>query len=43
MARKAPIVEPRDSHDQAASVFGDFTGEISGDVWIVGVQANYRF
>ncbi|AYV20581.1 outer membrane protein transport protein [Vibrio mediterranei] len=43
MARKASINEPRDISDSEAAMFGDFTGEISGDVWIVGVQANYRF
>ncbi|MFA0441709.1 aromatic hydrocarbon degradation protein [Vibrio sp. 10N.286.49.C2] len=43
MARTASINEPRDSSDDEAAAFGDFTGEISGDVWIVGIQANYRF
>ncbi|MGR5093841.1 outer membrane protein transport protein [Vibrio maritimus] len=44
MARKASISEPRDESDQdAADLFGEFVGEISGDVWIAGIQANYRF
>ncbi|MFA0086155.1 outer membrane protein transport protein [Vibrio sp. 10N.261.51.F12] len=44
MARTASISEPRDSSDEeAALLFGNFEGEISGDVWIAGIQANYRF
>ncbi|XCD15277.1 outer membrane protein transport protein [Vibrio sp. CB1-14] len=43
MARDASIVEPRDKLDESAAVFGTFEGEISGDVWIAGIQANYRF
>ncbi|MCW8347617.1 outer membrane protein transport protein [Vibrio sp. ZSDZ65] len=43
MARTASITEPRDHSDDQAAQFGNFTGEISGDVWIAGIQANYRF
>lgn len=35
MARSAPIKE--------SGTFYDFEGEMSGDVWIAGIQANYRF
>lgn len=35
MARTAPIKE--------TGVVYDFEGEMSGDVWIAGIQANYRF
>ncbi|MEK6171622.1 hypothetical protein WI645_12550 [Vibrio cholerae] len=36
--------EPRDASDQtAAAIGGAFTGNVSGNVWLIGVQANYRF
>jgi long-chain fatty acid transport protein len=43
MARDASIIEPRDELDEKVEAFGTFVGEISGDVWIAGIQANYRF
>ncbi|MGV2989500.1 outer membrane protein transport protein [Vibrio sp. E150_011] len=44
MARTATIDEPRVPSDGLADMlYGGFTGEISGDVWIAGIQANYRF
>ncbi|GAL23132.1 long-chain fatty acid transport protein [Vibrio maritimus] len=43
MARDASITEPRDELDEKVEAFGTFVGEISGDVWIAGIQANYRF
>lgn len=45
-AKDAPVKEPRDgiSSDQKGSEFGgDFEGETTGNVWLVGVQASYRF
>lgn len=43
-AKKASLYEPRDSSDeQAAAIGGAFTGEVTGHVWLVGVQASYRF
>jgi long-chain fatty acid transport protein len=29
--------------DEAALFGGEFDGETTGNVWLVGVQANYRF
>ncbi|EEN99128.1 outer membrane protein transport protein [Vibrio cholerae] len=43
-AKDATINEPRDASDQtAAAIGGAFTGNVSGNVWLIGVQANYRF
>ncbi|KKA44405.1 outer membrane protein transport protein [Salinivibrio sp. KP-1] len=47
-AKDAPVKEPRDgidslSEDAAAQAFGSFEGETTGNVWLVGVQASYRF
>ncbi|AXY00611.1 aromatic hydrocarbon degradation protein [Vibrio alfacsensis] len=43
-AKDAPISEPRDSSDNAAAAFGGkFEGEVTGNVWLIGVQANYTF
>ncbi|EGR3961173.1 aromatic hydrocarbon degradation protein [Vibrio cholerae] len=43
-AKDATINEPRDASDQtAAAIGGAFTGYVSGNVWLIGVQANYRF
>lgn len=44
-AKDASINEPRGYADDntAAAVGGTFVGETTGNVWIVGVQANYRF
>ncbi|GIC21704.1 outer membrane protein transport protein [Vibrio cholerae] len=42
--KDATINEPRDASDQtAAAIGGAFTGNVSGNVWLIGVQANYRF
>lgn len=44
IAKDASIQEPRDSSDQeAAAIGGAFNGEVSGNVWLIGVQANYTF
>lgn len=45
IAKDAPITESRgyESDDAAQAVGGQFTGETTGNVWLVGVQANYRF
>ncbi len=43
-AKDATINEPRDASAQtAAAIGGAFTGNVSGNVWLIGVQANYRF
>lgn len=43
-AKDAPISEPRDASDNEAAVFGGaFEGEVTGNVWLIGVQANYTF
>ncbi|EOX1578629.1 outer membrane protein transport protein [Vibrio cholerae] len=43
-AKDATINEPRDASDQtSAAIGGAFTGNVSGNVWLIGVQANYRF
>ncbi|EJO2017817.1 outer membrane protein transport protein [Vibrio vulnificus] len=45
IAKDAPIKESRGySSDEAAqAVGGQFVGETTGNVWLIGVQANYRF
>ncbi len=45
IAKDAPITESRgySSDDTAEAVGGQFVGETTGSVWLVGVQANYRF
>ncbi len=45
-AKDASVKEPRDgiTSDKDGSDFGgDFEGETTGNVWLVGVQASYRF
>ncbi|MGL5430347.1 MAG: outer membrane protein transport protein [Vibrio sp.] len=44
-AKNAQITESRgyDSDDKAQLLGGKFSGGISGNVWLIGVQANYRF
>ncbi|OOE59864.1 aromatic hydrocarbon degradation protein [Salinivibrio sp. ML323] len=47
-AKDAPVKEPRDginseSEQNAEARFGKFEGETTGNVWLVGVQASYRF
>lgn len=43
-AKDASINEPRDASDMMSSMIGGaFNGNVSGNVWLVGVQANYRF
>lgn len=43
-AKDAPISEPRDASDNEAAAFGGaFEGEVTGNVWLIGVQANYKF
>ncbi|WP_070963763.1 outer membrane protein transport protein [Vibrio sonorensis] len=45
MAKDASIKESRgyDSDDSAEKVGGQFVGTTTGNVWLIGVQANYRF
>nr|WP_321282094.1 outer membrane protein transport protein [uncultured Vibrio sp.] len=45
IAKDAPITESRgyDSDDTAEQVGGQFVGETTGNVWLIGLQANYRF
>ena len=45
IAKDAPITESRgyDSDDTAQQVGGQFVGETTGNVWLIGLQANYRF
>ncbi|KJY83090.1 aromatic hydrocarbon degradation protein [Vibrio galatheae] len=45
IAKDAPITESRgySSDDQAQAVAGQFVGEVSGSIWLIGVQANYVF
>ncbi|CAH7087933.1 Aromatic hydrocarbon degradation protein [Vibrio chagasii] len=45
IAKDAPITESRGyaSDDAAEAVGGQFVGTTTGNVWLVGVQANYRF
>ncbi|WP_278182523.1 outer membrane protein transport protein [Vibrio misgurnus] len=44
-AKNAQITESRgyDSDNDAQLLGGKFSGGISGNVWLIGVQANYRF
>ncbi|CAB1241546.1 TPA: outer membrane protein transport protein [Vibrio cholerae] len=43
-AKDATVNEPRDASDQAAAqVGGAFNADVTGNVWLIGVQANYRF
>ena len=44
-AKDAPITESRGyaSDDAAEAVGGQFIGTTTGNVWLVGIQANYRF
>ncbi|OOE64436.1 outer membrane protein transport protein [Salinivibrio kushneri] len=47
-AKDAPVKEARDginseSEQNAEALFGKFEGETTGNVWLVGVQASYRF
>ncbi|MEZ9267125.1 outer membrane protein transport protein [Vibrio splendidus] len=45
IAKDAPITESRGyaSDDAAEAVGGQFIGTTTGNVWLVGIQANYRF
>ncbi|HDM8177156.1 TPA: outer membrane protein transport protein [Vibrio harveyi] len=45
IAKDAPITESRgyESDDKAEDVGGKFVGETTGNVWLIGVQANYKF
>lgn len=45
IAKDAPITESRGyaSDDAAEAVGGKFVGTTTGNVWLVGIQANYRF
>ncbi|HAS6359968.1 TPA: outer membrane protein transport protein [Vibrio vulnificus] len=45
IAKDAPIKESRgyESDDKAQAIGGQFVGETTGNVWLIGVQANYRF
>lgn len=45
IAKDAPITESRgyDSDNTAEQVGGQFVGETTGNVWLIGLQANYRF
>ncbi|MDE1311547.1 outer membrane protein transport protein [Vibrio sp. SA48] len=45
LAKDAPIIESRGyaSDDAAENIGGQFVGTTTGNVWIIGVQANYRF
>jgi len=45
IAKDAPITESRgyESDNEAQGIAGSFNGETTGNVWLVGVQANYRF
>lgn len=43
-AKDATINEPRDASDAtSAQIGGAFNGEVTGNVWLIGAQANYRF
>ena len=44
-AKDAPITESRgyESDDKAQAIGGEFVGETTGNVWLIGVQANYTF
>ncbi|MCY9845635.1 outer membrane protein transport protein [Vibrio caribbeanicus] len=45
IAKDASIKESRGyaSDDTAQALGGEFTGEVSGNIWLVGLQANYLF
>ncbi|MDD9174603.1 outer membrane protein transport protein [Aliivibrio sp. S2TY2] len=45
IAKDAPITESRgyESDNEAQAIGGSFNGETTGSVWLLGVQANYRF
>lgn len=45
LAKDAPITESRGyaSDDAAEAVGGQFVGTTTGNVWLLGIQANYRF
>ncbi|MGO2320834.1 MAG: outer membrane protein transport protein, partial [Vibrio toranzoniae] len=45
IAKDAAITESRGyaSDDTAEAVGGQFVGTTTGNVWLVGIQANYRF
>ncbi|HAS6349848.1 TPA: aromatic hydrocarbon degradation protein [Vibrio vulnificus] len=45
IAKDASIEESRgyESDDKAQAIGGKFVGETTGNVWLIGVQANYRF
>ncbi|MGR5419842.1 outer membrane protein transport protein [Vibrio sp. PNB22_4_1] len=45
IAKDAPITESRgyESDDKAQDVGGKFVGETTGSIWLIGVQANYKF
>ncbi|MGR5528670.1 outer membrane protein transport protein [Vibrio alfacsensis] len=45
IAKDAPITESRgyESDDKAEDIGGKFVGETTGSVWLIGVQANYKF
>lgn len=45
LAKDAPITESRGyaSDDEAQNVAGQFVGETKGNIWLIGVQANYKF
>ncbi|MGC9403311.1 outer membrane protein transport protein [Vibrio genomosp. F10 str. 9ZC157] len=45
IAKDAPITESRgyESDDTAEKVGGQFVGTTTGNVWLIGVQANYTF
>ncbi|QXO19255.1 outer membrane protein transport protein [Vibrio ostreae] len=43
-AKDASMSEPRDASDQtAAAIGGAFDAQVTGNVWIAGVQASYQF
>lgn len=45
IAKDASIKESRgyESDDKAQAIAGQFKGEVSGSIWLIGVQANYKF
>ena len=45
LAKDAPITESRGyaSDDTAQALAGQFVGETKGNIWLIGVQASYRF
>lgn len=45
LAKDAPIKESRGytSDNTAQDVGGEFVGEVTGNIWLIGVQANYTF